>query len=1681
MVFRNLKDNMEVQMYKKLLVVSLFVTAIFCWLNAEQKVINLSYNAGDFEFITTSEGTQIKYNGNQNVVFSNEPGAPNLPTQLVMVAIPDGAEFQNLSFSYNAEIVLSNVEIAPAQNIMPTSMQVGDTAIADPDPQYYAVGEYPENSCIYSSTQILRTYRVFCFQVSPFVYLPSTNQLKLITSGSLIINYSLTDFRNDSMWDDGSAGEALKRIVVNPNDVIVQNNRDIVDPNDVKYLIITDGSYVDEFTPLADWKTQKGIPTAIVTTQYIYSHYPGADYKLQIKNCIKDYYLDKGTSYVLLGGGQQIIPVALCYGLQGMYVRDNIPTDLFYSCLDGQLDWNFDADNHIGEINDGWNGSYLDVTPEVSIGRVSVNQTTQVSAFVTKTLNYEKYTGYPTNQFADKMLLAGYELYADITYQGITRSDSDWFSRQMYQDVDPPLESEEYFFDTSPLQVDGETYFSNSQEDNKQVISKGWNIINWSMHGGANTWGYTAQGNDQYFFTSNCVDQLTNQNKVGLIYTTACHSNDFTDPAGCLGAKFVNADSIGAIAYIGASSFNWTNSAPSTPSDFGAAFDYAEKFYVSLFDNINSNQGIIGDAFKDSKLSMAGFHPTLTGEYRWTHFSLNLLGDPELRIWTDTPTAYDVELPQYFTSDNQFQNYNLVINTGVANSLVCASNGSELYEYCYTNAAGVAILNIDTIETNDITITITGRNKLPFVGQIPYHVLNVRGTIALSTNPEDVSLTCVRLKDATSGSIVVDTYPDPDGNFAFGVGAGLYFIEYELFQPNLHKFYYPVISSQINIQGSTTVIELPLVTLTKYNMNDLRISTSTTLPYFKTIGQALLRVQSAVNTSYNGEAIVIKILPSVYYESLDLSPLANGQISSLTLKGWGEGAVINAQNTNSCIRIVGNGIGNIVIENLTISNGWSGIQVNLQNCDRLTVVDCEITSCASSVHSGVGIGSNVPTTVSCCTITENHGYDSGQGDDTIGGGLYIFNNTDSPTIVSDCSISNNSANVASAIYMGGSGHFNIRRNRICYNSQGQDTQRYYIAGTVGSAVIENNLFMDGNYSNCIKVQNSGSTTDVVSIQNNTFDWFEACISINSDSSVNIDNNVFKQSTIGISSDSSNNDIQVRNNAFNTTIPFDGITYDPLVHTGCVFTEELNLDNNYIPIWNLEVKSICIDNGNPDTNGDGETWLTDHNDRDSDGTQKDIGAIPLIDGHLHRYHNLTNDKVRYISIPGVVNYPNSLYYVFHEFRDNGLFRIDDPVLEQITWMYNTDNAYASPSVIPEHFVCSQNGYKVTLTENAPDMLIQYQGYYPGNPMNQGMFIQDLDRYTIEHFITPPEPGADGCQLDNNTNVWFREIYLGYYLQESLKPFDALLPILDNITTIMAEDWAMARIPIYGYNPSPGDEPADAYTNTWLGCFPTGGREITINPGEMVVVRYIGNEPVEFPLGGDNPDPPFTDPYYREMATHFGYEEQPDYIPVFLSIDLNQFEDGNKPTEIAVFVDDECKGAAVIKEGEVQLNAYITNITDPTEELKNLEFRMYFPGKATNANVLDYSVLNNQSGRFESRNVTVSECKEFLQVRIGATEELPLPTMTQLFSNYPNPFNPETTISFDLAEQSPVTIEVFNIKGQKMKTLVRDSYTPGHHSVVWNGTDNNGNSVSSGVYFYRMNTPNHISTQKMLLLK
>ena len=89
--------------------------------------------------------------------------------------------------------------------------------------------------------------------------------------------------------------------------------------------------------------------------------------------------------------------------------------------------------------------------------------------------------------------------------------------------------------------------------------------------------------------------------------------------------------------------------------------------------------------------------------------------------------------------------------------------------------------------------------------------------------------------------------------------------------------------------------------------------------------------------------------------------------------------------------------------------------------------------------------------------------------------------------------------------------------------------------------------------------------------------------------------------------------------------------------------------------------------------------------------------------------------------------------------------------------------------------------------------------------------------------------------------------------------------------------------------------------------------------------------------------------------------------------------------------------------------------------------------------------------------------------------------ELSQNYPNPFNPETRINYAILENSVVTIEIFNITGQLIRTLINEYKAKGNYSVIWDGRDNAGRLVSSGIYLYRLQAGSFIQTRKMIFMK
>ncbi|MCK4653896.1 MAG: S8 family peptidase [Candidatus Cloacimonetes bacterium] len=131
---------------------------------------------------------------------------------------------------------------------------------------------------------------------------------------------------------------------------------------------------------------------------------------------------------------------------------------------------------------------------------------------------------------------------------------------------------------------------------------------------------------------------------------------------------------------------------------------------------------------------------------------------------------------------------------------------------------------------------------------------------------------------------------------------------------------------------------------------------------------------------------------------------------------------------------------------------------------------------------------------------------------------------------------------------------------------------------------------------------------------------------------------------------------------------------------------------------------------------------------------------------------------------------------------------------------------------------------------------------------------------------------------------------------------------------------------------------------------------------------------------------------------------------------------------------------------------------------------------------YALAELIDGEFPStRENLLAELTNFFDLTpLGADDDL-ISLITKLNQNYPNPFNPTTTINYSLKENSKVSLNVYNIKGQKVKTLLNENLEAGNHTVIWNGVDNNGKSVSSGIYFYKLKTETHEEAKKMILMK
>jgi hypothetical protein len=131
-------------------------------------------------------------------------------------------------------------------------------------------------------------------------------------------------------------------------------------------------------------------------------------------------------------------------------------------------------------------------------------------------------------------------------------------------------------------------------------------------------------------------------------------------------------------------------------------------------------------------------------------------------------------------------------------------------------------------------------------------------------------------------------------------------------------------------------------------------------------------------------------------------------------------------------------------------------------------------------------------------------------------------------------------------------------------------------------------------------------------------------------------------------------------------------------------------------------------------------------------------------------------------------------------------------------------------------------------------------------------------------------------------------------------------------------------------------------------------------------------------------------------------------------------------------------------------------------------------------------NNAAEKKYSRNLGTGNGIDLVKLQsaplTSVTEGTGIPSAFALLQNYPNPFNPSTTIGFSVSQGGPVMLEISDLTGRHVRTLLSGQVAAGHHSVQWDGRDERGSAAASGVYFYRLRVgTNSVASKKMLLMK
>ena len=678
--------------------------------SADGMLVSIPLDASAVNITAVGPYTRVSYDG---ATIINGEGLPSLPVLPVKVALPTGTIARSLTVVEAAYTPMrGRFEVMPNGPALPFSVEhevrpvVLDTHIYGNDVQF------PFETAELKGSGPILGIPVASLNVYPVRWNSVSGRIETLTSLTVsldIVNSeeARTILRRSDQSEQRSM-DIVRSMVVNP-EAVSHSGASIVEPNELaygEYVIISHQDYVGAMQRLADWKTAKGVPTRVVDVNWIQSQYVAYDLLQEIRAFLTDCRTE-GVEYVLIVGDDDKIAGRHVMLRGGSYQEPLAPCDIYFAdnndTAPGYDRWDSNGNRVWGE----YGIDQMDYHPDFWVGRAPVRSVADANLFIDKAFIYEHLSGglYDYFETAPEEMRLGFST-GYLWYDQYHEPPIDVYGSALAYLVD------DYF--PASWEIEGcheEVPPGNSAAITSAMINAGPHHVMHASHG-ETTHMYTAHGD---MWTTAHILALTNMSGTGTIAiwnSMACHIGAFDTETCCSDAWVRAANGGGFGAFNCRDGWGMKGVEPGT----SLSNDIVRQFYVEYMQNGVYNLG------PAHAVSVDRFLPPDDAYWHWCTMEYNLMGDPELPMWSMQASSMAVTHP---SSINSAGNVTVTV-TGTSGPLagarVCLQKGDwqtgEVYEVGTTDASGQATLYVGPSSTGPMSITVWAHDYNSYRGTI---------------------------------------------------------------------------------------------------------------------------------------------------------------------------------------------------------------------------------------------------------------------------------------------------------------------------------------------------------------------------------------------------------------------------------------------------------------------------------------------------------------------------------------------------------------------------------------------------------------------------------------------------------------------------------------------------------------------------------------------------------------------------------------------------------------------------------------------------------------------------------------------------------------------------------------------------------------------------------------------------